>query len=166
MKNTVIIAVIVVAVIIGVGVTVFLAGDSKTSNSTETVSSEKTYEDLASDYKNSSNPAEKIGDSEVLITSDNFEEEVENYEGVVMIDVFLPTCSHCQVMGPIITEIADENPDYKIGKMDASKESSLATRFEVEGVPAFIFFKNGKEVAREVGEMPKADLVKTLLDIK
>lgn len=165
MKKTVIFAIILAAIVIGVGITIKLANNETSNNSSEEVTT-TSYEDLVEEYKTSTNPAEKIGDFEVLITSDNFEEEIENYKGVVMIDVFLPTCSHCQTMGPIVSEIAEEYPDYKIGKIDASQESSLATRFEVSGVPAFIFFKNGIEVDRAVGSMSKEDLVKKLLAIE
>lgn len=158
MKNTVLIAIIVIAIVIGVGTAVFLSGVE--NQNTEENKTAETYKELVEEYKNSSNPASKIGDSEVLITSDNFENEITNYEGTVLVDVFLPTCSHCQAMGPIVSEIAEEYSDYKVGKIDASKESTLATKFEISSVPAFILFKNGEEVDRKVGEMPKEDLIK------
>ncbi len=164
MKNLVLIAIIIVAVVLGVGVTIMLANDRDNSNNNQTP--ETTHEELVEEYKNTTNTASKIGDAEVLITGNNFAEEIENYEGIVMVDIFLPNCSYCQQMGPIVSEIAEEYPEYKIGKIDASRESVLATKFEVSSVPAFVFFKNGEEVDRIVGATKKETLVEKLKSIK
>lgn len=152
MKKNIIIAVVLVLAVLGVAIIIkFSQGSTPTTGTTQ-----GTVED-------STNPAAKLEEGEVKITQDNFAAEVTNYKGVVMVDMFLPNCPHCQVMGPVVSEIAKENKDkYKIGKADMNANPELGTEYKIESVPAFIFFKDGKEVSRLIGEQTKEALLAKL----
>lgn len=116
---------------------------------------------------NTENPASAIGEKEINLTADNFESEILNYKGIAMVDFFSPTCPHCQKIGPIISEIALEYGDvYKIGKLNADENLSIAIDFEINSVPTLVFFKDGKEVSRLKGEKPKEEIIKELESIK
>jgi thioredoxin 1 len=77
--------------------------------------------------------------------------------------MYLPTCPHCQKMRPVVSAVAKETKGkYKIGKADMSTNPDLGTKYSVESVPAFIFFKDGKEVGRLIGEQSKDALLAKL----
>lgn len=155
MKKTIIYLIIGVVAILVIGITVKVAQD--TSDTGTPTTTEK---------KNTGNPASEIGENEFKITDDNFQTEISDYKGVSMIDIFLPTCSYCQTLGPVITEISDEYAGvYKIGKLDASENSKTASEFKVESVPALIFFKDGQEVDRLIGAQEKEVIVAKLKEI-
>lgn len=101
------------------------------------------------------------------LTCEDFAQNVDKSSGVVMVEMYLPTCPHCVKMGPIVTQIADElHSKYKFYKIDASKYPEIGTEFNIESVPAFLFFKDGKEVSRLVGEQSKQTIVDKLNSIK
>lgn len=155
MKKTIIYLIIGVVAILVVGVTVKVAQDSSETDTPTTT--EKT---------STGNPASEIGENEFKITDDNFQAEISDYKGVSMVDIFLPTCSYCQQVGPVITEISDEYAGvYKIGKLDASENSKTASEFKVESVPALIFFKDGEEVDRLIGAQEKEVIVAKLQEL-
>jgi thioredoxin 1 len=110
-----------------------------------------------------SNPAAKVNSNTTRLTCESFKDNVDNAKGVVMVDMYLAGCVHCQKMGPILGEIANETVGkYKIAKIDVGKYPEIGTEFNVESVPAFIVFKDGKEVSRMVGEQPKQKLLDAL----
>lgn len=155
MKKNIIIAIVVVLAVIGVGVAVKFSQGSVSLEQTGPQSNQTEDE----------NPASKIGEGEVKITQANFDQEVKNYKGVVLVDMFSPTCPHCQVMGPIVSEIAKETQGkYKVGKLNVLLENDIATEFKIESVPAFIVFKDGQEVGRIIGETTKEKLLEKLAE--
>ncbi|MDD3480968.1 MAG: thioredoxin domain-containing protein [Patescibacteria group bacterium] len=159
MKKTIIYAVIGVLMILVVGVTVKLAQQEGTDYKTE----ERT---IGEETQETGNPASEIGENEVRLTDANFEEEIRNFDGVALVDIYLPTCGYCQKVGPVISEIAKEyGANYKIGKLDASENSVIASEFKIESVPALLFFKDGEEVDRIVGAEEKEKIVEKLLSI-
>ena len=93
--------------------------------------------------------------AEVILTADNFEAEVLNYEGLVLVDFWAVWCGPCQMLGPIIKEIAETEKDLKVGKIDCDTQAALAIKYGVSSIPTLIVFKNGKEVNRSVGFIPK-----------
>ena len=112
------------------------------------------------------NPASEIGEGEFKIDKDNFQKEITGYKGIAMVDFFLPTCPHCQKVGPVISEVAKETQGkYKIGKINANTNSAKATEFSIQSVPALIFFKDGKEVDRLIGAREKAEILAKLEEV-
>jgi thioredoxin 1 len=156
MKKNIVFAIVAVLAVIGVAVIVkFSQGTTPNDGGLiQTTESE------------ANNPASKIEAPEIALTKDNWDAEVRNYKGVVLVDMFLPTCIHCKNMGPIITEIAKATAGkYKVGKLDVNKYSELSTEFGIESVPVFVFIKDGKEMARMVGEQDKQKILDKLAEI-
>lgn len=156
MKKNIVIAIVAVLAILGVGIIIKFSQGS-TPNDGGAI--QTTEEDA-------DNPAAKIEAPEIRLTKDNWEAEVKNYKGVVLVDMYLPTCVHCKKMGPIITEIAkDSSGKYKVGKLDVNKYSDLGTEYQIESVPALIFMKDGKEQARLIGEQTKEAVIAKLAEV-
>jgi thioredoxin 1 len=109
------------------------------------------------------NPAGNVGKNETRLTCETFKDNVDNAKGIVMVDMYLAGCPHCQKMGPVVAEIADQTVGkYKIAKIDVGKYPEIGTEFNIESVPAFIIFKDGKEVKRLIGEQTKQQLMDAL----
>ncbi len=93
----------------------------------------------------------------VFANKDNFQETVA--EGTVILDFYADWCAPCRMIGPVLEQIAEENSDIKVVKVDVDNNSELANQFGVRGIPALFVLKNGKTVAQRAGFMPKAALV-------
>ena len=95
----------------------------------------------------------------------NFEDLVNtvNKPGVVLLDCFTTWCGPCKMMAPVMEELSkDFEGRATVGKVDVENIAQAGNAFRVTAVPTLIFFKDGKEVAREVGFKSKADLTRKL----
>ncbi|MDP1845535.1 MAG: thioredoxin [Candidatus Moranbacteria bacterium] len=89
----------------------------------------------------------------------NFEQEVLKSEKPVLVDFWAAWCGPCQIMGPIIDELAEEMKDKaKIGKLNVDENRVTATNYSVMSIPTLIIFKNGKVVKQLVGVQNKDNL--------
>lgn len=96
----------------------------------------------------------------VTLTSENFESEVLNYRGVVLVDFWATWCGPCKSFAPVVEEIAGENhPDLKVGKIDVDQEQDLAAKFKVMSIPTLVIFKAGKAVTTSVGVKSKKEVM-------
>ena len=86
-------------------------------------------------------------------TQENFEEEVLNFQGKVLIDFWATWCSPCKMMAPIVEKLASETTDtnIKIGKIDVDENPELAAEYGIMSIPTFIVFENGKAKETLVG---------------
>ena len=100
--------------------------------------------------------------SAMHITKETFHQEIENSEKTVLLDFWAPWCGPCRMVGPIIDEIARENPGILVGKVNVDEETELASTFGVMSIPALFVLKNGKIVNKSVGAMPKAEILSML----
>ncbi|MCI7758885.1 MAG: thioredoxin, partial [[Eubacterium] saphenum] len=92
------------------------------------------------------------------VTLSNFD-EVKNSEKTVLLDFYAVWCGPCQMVSPLVDSIAEENPQYLVGKINVDEEQQLAQMFDVESIPTLIVMKNGKVVHRVVGSRPKAQIL-------
>ena len=97
--------------------------------------------------------------SAISINKNNFREEVLNSEKSVLIDFFADWCGPCQRVLPVIDEIARENPDIKVGKINVDEQPELASRFRVYTIPALFVFKNGQITQQAIGVQSKQTLL-------
>ena len=101
---------------------------------------------------------------EIEINEKNFEDEVAKSDLPVLVDFWAPWCGPCQMLGPVIAEIAAEREgSLRVGKVNVDESPALAARFGVMSIPAVFLFKGGEAVAQAVGYMSKAELVAKLL---
>ena len=96
-------------------------------------------------------------------TDQNFETEVLKSSKLVLVDFWAAWCGPCQMMGPIIDELAEELKDkYKIGKLNVDENRETASKYGVMSIPTLIIFKNGKELKQLVGVQSKEGLKEEL----
>ena len=98
----------------------------------------------------------------IHLTKDNFKEEVLESKVPVLVDFWAAWCGPCQMVGPVIEEIAGEVTDAKVGKVDVDSEKELAKQYKVMSIPTLIVFKDGEAVKREVGAKPKNEILDML----
>ena len=98
----------------------------------------------------------------IHITKENYDSIVNQNEKRVLIDFWAPWCGPCQMLGPIIEEIAAERDDVIVAKINVDDEMELAKKFRIVSIPTVIVMKNGEKVASSLGYKPKADILKLL----
>lgn len=97
------------------------------------------------------------------ITKDNFEKEVAEYKGTVLLDFWAVWCGPCRMVSPIIDEIAEERIDIKVGKVNVDEQMELARKYKIINIPTLLVLKDGKVVKTHMGAAPKEKLL-ALLD--
>lgn len=95
----------------------------------------------------------------VHLSKDNFTEEVMQSDKPVLIDFWAGWCGPCQMLGPILEEIASEVEDVKIAKLNVDENPELAQQFKVMSIPMLVLMKDGKVVDTTVGAQPKEDIL-------
>ena len=100
--------------------------------------------------------------SVVHITKDNFEDLVLKAEKKVLLDFWAPWCGPCQMIGPIVEELAQEREDITVGKINVDDEMELAVQFGVTSIPMLLVMEGGQVVNKAIGYRPKADIEKLL----
>ena len=96
-------------------------------------------------------------------TSDNFETEVLSSENAVVVDFWAPWCGPCRQIAPIIDELASENSDVKVGKLNVDDGQEVAAKYGISSIPTILLFKGGEVVERIQGVTSKNKL-QTLID--
>ena len=96
--------------------------------------------------------------SVIKINKENFASEVLNSNKPVLIDFYADWCGPCRMVGPVVSEIANERSDVKVGKINVDEQPELAAQFQVMSIPMFAVFKNGKLVNQVVGYKPKEQI--------
>lgn len=94
----------------------------------------------------------------------NFEKEVKKYDGKVLVDFYADWCGPCQMLGPIVEEVAKEAKDFKVARINVDDNEDIAKEYGVMSIPCVISYKDGKELNRSVGLVDKDALLKLLED--
>ena len=80
-------------------------------------------------------------------------------EGTVLVDFFATWCGPCRMLAPVLEEIAEENPDLAVLKIDVDEVSELAIRYGIQAIPTLMLFKDGKHVETRKGYQNKNQLL-------
>jgi thioredoxin 1 len=97
--------------------------------------------------------------SAIHVNKNNFQEEVLSSDKPVLVDFWAPWCGPCRMVLPIIEEIAEENEDIKVVKINVDEDPELANQFGVMTIPTLYVFKNGEAVNHRSGAMPKEQIL-------
>ncbi len=98
---------------------------------------------------------------EVVLTVENFENEVLKSDKPVLVDFWATWCGPCRMIAPIIDEIAhDFEGKIKVGKVNVDEQEELAIRYGISSIPTLLLFKNGEVAKKTLGYMPKDAVVK------
>lgn len=93
------------------------------------------------------------------ITAENFQQEILSAQGVVLVDFWAAWCGPCQMLSPVVDEIAEEQSQIKVGKINVDEQRELAAQFQIELIPTLVAFKDGAEIGRLVGVHPKESIL-------
>lgn len=98
----------------------------------------------------------------VVLTSENFEEEVIKSDKPVLVDFWATWCGPCRMIAPIVEQIAEENADIKVCKVDVDDQPELTSSFGIQSIPTLIVFKNGEITNKAVGARSKEAILEML----
>ena len=102
--------------------------------------------------------------NEIVLTDQNFEEEVIKSNPVpVLVDFWAPWCGPCQMIGPMIKELAEEfDGKIKVGKLNVDENPETAGKYEIISIPCLKIFKKGEVADEIIGLQPKEAIVEKL----
>lgn len=100
--------------------------------------------------------------SVIKINKNNFEKEIMKSEKKVLLDFYADWCGPCRMVSPLVDEIANENSQYLVGKINVDQEPELAQTFGVSSIPTLVVMEDGKIVSQSVGAMPKMQILAML----
>lgn len=94
----------------------------------------------------------------IHLQEENFA-EVTKTDKTVLIDFWAPWCGPCRMLGPVLEEIAEEDPTLVVAKVNVDEEAALAQAFGVTSIPLLVVMKDGELVKKSVGYIPKEDVL-------
>ena len=93
------------------------------------------------------------------VTDDTFEQEVLKSNIPVLIDFYADWCGPCKMLSPIVDEVAAENDDIKVVKVNVDEAQNTAIKYQIMSIPTLVVIKNGNEVNRSVGVIDKEEII-------
>lgn len=100
--------------------------------------------------------------SVIHLNKNNFDQEAYKAEKKVLLDFYADWCGPCRMVSPIVEEISNEHPEYKVVKVNIDEEPELAATFQVMSIPSLFVLENGKVVNQSVGTKSKAQILDML----
>lgn len=99
----------------------------------------------------------------VILTKDNFEEEVLKSDKPVVVDFWAQWCGPCRAVGPIMDELSEEfSQKAKIGKVNVDEQGELAAKFRIMSIPTVMLFKDGEMKEKVIGARSKEEFSKLI----
>jgi thioredoxin 1 len=90
------------------------------------------------------------------VTDENFSEEVEQSQGLAMVDFWAAWCGPCRMVSPLVAELAEEyEGQVKVASLDVDSSQATAMRFNIRSIPSILIFKDGQHVDTVIGAVPK-----------
>lgn len=99
--------------------------------------------------------------SVISVTKDNFD-TISSSEKKVLLDFYADWCGPCRMVSPIVDQIAEEYPQYLVGKINVDEEPELAQVFGVNTIPTLVVMQGGKIVNQSAGARPKPQILAML----
>ncbi len=105
--------------------------------------------------------------AETILTDENFKKEVIEFKSTpVLVDFWAPWCGPCQMIGPIVAEIADEMKNkIKVGKLNVDESPEIAGKYEIISIPSLKIFKDGEIVDEIIGLQPKEVIIEKIKQV-
>ena len=101
--------------------------------------------------------------SDLKLTKDNFNQVLES-DKKVLIDFYADWCGPCRMVSPLVDQIAEENPQYLVAKVNVDEEPELSASFNVSSIPMLVVMEGGKVVNTALGARPKPQILALLED--
>lgn len=98
----------------------------------------------------------------ITVTNESFQSDVLDFKGTVLVDFWAAWCGPCRMLAPILEQLAEENPQVKIAKVNVDEQPQLGSKFNIMSIPTVMIFKDGKLVNTSVGLRPKEDFLQYL----
>ncbi len=93
------------------------------------------------------------------LSTTDYDTKIVKGKGIAIVDIWAPWCGPCKAMAPVFEDLSHHYDDILFAKLDADKNGELAAKLGVRGIPTLILFKDGKEVGRVVGAVPKETII-------
>ena len=100
--------------------------------------------------------------AEVVITKENFEQEVIKSDKPVLVDFWATWCGPCRMLMPMVDAVAEERTDIKVGKVNVDEQPELAAQFGIQTIPTLMVFKNGEVTNTSIGAIGKNQILALL----
>lgn len=97
--------------------------------------------------------------SVIDVKTEDFEAEVLKSDKTVLVDFWAVWCGPCRMLSPVVDQVAEENPDIKVCKVNVDEEQQLAIKYGVMSIPTLLVFKGGELVNQSVGVIPKEEVL-------
>ena len=97
--------------------------------------------------------------SVIDVKTADFEAEVLKSDKTVLVDFWAVWCGPCRMLSPVVDQVAEENPDIKVCKVNVDEEQQLAIKYGVMSIPTHLVFKGGELVNQSVGVIPKEEVL-------
>ena len=97
--------------------------------------------------------------SVIDVETADFETEVLKSDKTVWVDFWAVWCCPCRMLSPVVDQVAEENPDIKVCKVNVDEEQQLAIKYGVMSIPTLLVFKGGELVNQSVGVIPKEEVL-------
>lgn len=93
------------------------------------------------------------------VTRDNFDDEVINFDGRVLVDFWAEWCGPCTMLMPVVEEVSEEIDDVKFCKVNCDVARDIALEFGIMTIPHLLLFENGELINKSVGYIEKDELI-------